>query len=99
MRKVYKFELLPDDRTYDIHQGAALLSVGMSFYGTKGSRPTVWMLCDPEAPKVRRGIVVVGTGHPLPDEIDALAFVGTFQVVEGGPPLVFHVFDAGERVE
>lgn len=58
----------------------------------QGHVPTIWMIVDPDAPVVRRSIVIVGTGHPLPETIGE--HIGT--LVDDAYALVWHVFDAGE---
>ena len=59
--------------------------------------PMLWALVDPEAPKVQRRFLLVGTGQPLPDEVEGFTFVDSFQLQNGA--LVFHLFDVGERFE
>lgn len=86
-RAVWKFPL---DGGADIPAGARILSVDIDPSGN----PCVWALVDPEAPRARRILMVVGTGWPLPDESHAWTFVGTF--VQRDQGLVFHVFEAGE---
>lgn len=89
---IWKFEVLPDAFVVEMPRGAKLLSAQLQ--PTLG-KPQLWVLVDQEQPKVRRRLVTVGTGHPLPPEILGFTFVGTFQLHGGG--LVFHLFDAGEE--
>ena len=65
--------------------GAEILSCAVQH----GS-PVMWAKVDPEAPKEKRGILVLNTGAELPDDNFPL-FIGTLIFNDGG--LVFHVFD------
>lgn len=47
----------------------------------------VWYRCDPAAPKERRPIAIVGTGHPAPPDGH---YLGTASL--HGGQLMFHVF-------
>ena len=47
----------------------------------------VWYRCDPDQPKVPRGVAIVGTGHPAPDDGK---YIGTASLRGGA--LMFHVF-------
>ena len=69
----------------DMPIGAIILTVQVQ-YGV----PCVWALCDDALPKVRRHIVLYGTGQDLPNNPGK--YIGTVQFNNGG--LVFHVFDA-----
>lgn len=65
-----------------IPAGARVLSVGWQ-------RPHVrlWMLVDPQVPKVKRRVLMLSTGHEIVG--DNWEFCGTAQAPIG---LVFHVF-------
>lgn len=95
---VWKFDLNRGDERIKMPRGAALLHVGVQMIEvrerTRSGRweqPCVWALVDPDQPKVDRGLVIHGTGHPV---YPGGNYVGTFHM-EGS--LVFHVFDHGER--
>jgi len=53
--------------------------------------PCMWALVDPEAEEEVRVFVVVGTGHPMADEISAFDYIDTFQI--HGGQLVWHLFE------
>lgn len=85
---IWRFALPITDRpTVKMPVGAAVLSVGPP----RGSADELdlWVTVDPaETMREHCQFLVVGTGHPLPD--DAARFVGT--VVTHGGTLVWHVF-------
>ena len=89
MRSVWKYAVEPDEFVVEMPTGAVVLSVEAQ-YGLV----SMWALVNPEAPLCSRRFVTVGTGHPLPDEIDSFRFVGTFQMRGGS--LVFHLFEVPE---
>lgn len=91
-RVVWKFELRPGAKLIDLPRGAQLLHVG-----AQGSKAYVWALCDPDAPKVSRGVAVYPTGVGLPPVLHGADYVGTLSLNEQGHSLVFHVFDGGEQ--
>lgn len=74
----------------EMPRGARILSVGVQANET----PVFWALVDPDAPRIQRTFVLVGTGCWQPDELATFAFVGTFGPIMAG--LWFHLFDAGE---
>lgn len=91
-RAVYKYELLPGAIRLDLPRGAELLHAG-----TQGHAAYLWALVDPAEPKVTRRVFAQATGEPMPSLAGDADYVDTFTVDEGAGPLVFHVFDGGER--
>jgi hypothetical protein len=93
MRKsVWKYKIELDEFTVDMPRGAVILSVGM-----QGDAPVFWALVDVDAPKTRRCMLTVGTGHASPEESwEGYRFVGTVGPICGS--LWFHLFDGGEPV-
>lgn len=88
---IWKFELSIDDEiVVQMPEGARILSVQTQ----GGPIPMLWAVVDPTAPKVKRRLILRGTGHPMSLEDAILPFIGTFQL-QGGA-LVFHLFDGGE---
>ena len=53
----------------------------------------VWVKVDPMRPPETRTFVIVGTGHPIPDDVEHRHAVGTavFELKHG--PFVWHVFE------
>jgi hypothetical protein len=88
VKTIWKFHVpISDLFTIVMPKGAKLLSVQYQH-----REPQLWALVDTTAPRVRRGLRVHGTGHPVEDDIGE--HVATFQMMEGS--LVFHLFDQGE---
>jgi hypothetical protein len=85
MHTIWKFPVQPSNFTLDLPIGATFLSVQVQHRS-----PQCWFLLDPEAPKVTRRFVLLGTGHSVP-EPRKLTHRGTFQIREG--QLVFHLFE------
>ncbi len=91
MKTVWKFELTPlrsDEVEVKMPGGARLLGAGV-----QDQRFFVWAVVDPEVPVIVRKFVIHGTGHPM---IPEAAFASLVDIVFMGP-LVFHVFDLGEK--
>lgn len=89
-RIVWKFTLRSVGvSTLAVPRGATPLSVDQQ-------RQTlcVWMLCDPDEPRVARCVRVVETGEPLAPA-ESVKYIGTVQT--DGQQLVYHVFDLGEH--
>jgi hypothetical protein len=90
VNRVWKFELTPG--TYpQMPEHAQLLHVG-----AQNRRLVVWALCAPEAELVERRLLIVGTGHDVPELPGDhwREHVGTAIGVEGD--LVIHVFEDRE---
>jgi hypothetical protein len=70
--------------------GAEILALQLDAGDTK-LWPAVWATVDPDAPKVQRRFVNVGTGRPAPEDG---VYVGTWQkLAHDGANYVFHVFE------
>ncbi len=52
--------------------------------------PCLWALVDTNKAGEERFIRIIGTGHPVPEDI--LRYIGTFQLQEGN--FIGHVFEA-----
>lgn len=95
MRAVFKYVLAlkaghAAELSPPIPQGAQLLRIG-----EQRGAITAWAIVDQAKPIVIRKLNIFGTGHKMPDEGGEGFFVDTVQLSSG---LVFHVFDAGERL-
>ena len=89
---VGKFQITPEDENrIEMPKGAIPLSVGV-----QRGQPYLWALIDTSAPKVKRLVYPIGTGHPAEHVRvgPGACFIGTFMLSEGS--LVFHVFVGGE---
>lgn len=85
---VHKFPIPPGVFKLMLPRGARILDAQM-----QGDQPQMWVLLDPDGPKVERTFYAVGTGHTIEGAgYDNLRYCGTFQM-QGGS-LVFHLFEA-----
>lgn len=85
---IYKYIIWPDKPTI-MPVGAQILSVGW-----QRENIVCWALVDIEAYKVKRRLVVYGTGHDMTGSDWTLPFIGT--VFTSDATFVFHIFDGGE---
>jgi hypothetical protein len=82
VKTIWKFPFeLSDAAVIEMPQRAKVLHVA-----AQNGAPTIWALVDTEAPKEPRTFRIVGTGHPIPEDVK---HAGTFQ--QG--PFVWHVFE------
>lgn len=87
MKTIYKYPLKHSGRqTVEMPLGACILSVQ-----PQRDIPTIWALVETENPLMSRSFYVTGTGHEVPEFIDAAAFLGTVQLLGG--TFVEHVFE------
>jgi hypothetical protein len=84
IKQIWKYPLRPDEFTLSIPAGAIFMSAQ-----TQRGEAVAWFLVNPDAQKVERRFVTVGTGHEF-DDTNAIP-LATFQL-EGGA-LVFHLFE------
>lgn len=85
---IWKYPLeLAEKQTLQTPLGAQILSLQV-----QRGVPTLWILVDPDSPKVSRTLWMVGTGYPVPAAAASGTFIGTYQVEDGA--LVFHIFEA-----
>jgi hypothetical protein len=80
---IWKYPLGSHQTTVSMPKGADILCVQ-----TQNEVPTIWCRVDPNAARLSRTFVIVGTGHDC--EKDAF-YIGTFQL--SGGAFVFHVFE------
>lgn len=84
-RTIWKAVLQPTDaQQIEVPAGAELLCAREQF-----EKICVWFRCDPAAPKEKRDIAIVGTGHAAPNGEGR--YIGTASL-QGGA-LMFHVFE------
>lgn len=89
MYKVFKYTIQEEAEDYfslPLPKGAKILSVQ-----EQGDEPQIWALVDSNAPEEKRNFLLVGTGHPIKENPEALNFIGTFQI-DGGA-YVGHLFE------
>lgn len=75
-RKIFKYPLqITDSQKLEIPKHSTPLSLQV-----QDGKPTLWVMVDEEKPKTPVTIICVGTGNPVPDELDILGYLGTSQV-------------------
>lgn len=84
--EIWKYPLaIKGSQTIEVPEGAQFLSTI-----EQNSCPTLYFLVDPERQKTELNMVVVGTGHPIPNDVlDSLHYLGTIPTKEG---FVWHAF-------
>jgi hypothetical protein len=81
--RIWKWSLeMAVEQDLSLPKGAKLLTLQL-----QAGNPTLWFLCDADAPLEPRRFAIHGTGHPLPEFPGD--YKGTFQTGE----LVWHVFE------
>jgi hypothetical protein len=86
VREVWKYEVGTFGLfSVDMPEGAQILAVQ-----EQDGAGHIWALVDPNAPRVFRDFLLVGTGCAIDDSF-RVEHVGTFQQVNGA--LVWHVFE------
>lgn len=88
MRTIWKYTVpRADEFALVMPAPATIIAVQMQH-----DRPTIWAIVDSSenVPQITRRLVVVGTGHRLPDNARHL---GTYQ--EDGGMFVWHLFEVG----
>lgn len=91
MKKViYKYTLnVTGFQEIEVHSDYKILHVD-----TQYGEPRLWILVDPESPKIKLKFQTYGTGHPVDiDETNSSVihnYIGTYLIDNGN--LVFHVF-------
>lgn len=89
---IYKYSIEPGQQIILLPRDAKVLSVQ-----TQYEKPQMWVLLDPDAPKVGRLFGTYSTGVPLDlDKDERLIPLGTFQL--RGGTLVFHTFEIVKEV-
>ncbi len=84
-RTIWKYHLeITDTQNVMMPEGAEILSAQM-----QGDSLCLWALVNPDAPKQRREIEVLGTGNPAPDA--KRRYISTTQMHGGA--LVWHIFE------
>lgn len=82
MKKVFKYQLRPGVTALELPIGFEILTVQL-----QGGEPQLWALVDQAQPSESVTILIVGTGHDVPNDA---SYIATFQVTSG--TLIFHAF-------
>jgi hypothetical protein len=81
--RIWKWPLkMNGHQDLNLPAGAQLLTLQL-----QGGNPTLWALCDTDAPLQPRRFAIYGTGQTLPEPVGQ--YLGTFQA----GMLVWHVFE------
>jgi hypothetical protein len=98
--RIYKYPLdLTERQSIRMPSGATILSLQVQH-----GQICLWAVVDPDAPLMDCVFLIVGTGHPLPDEVERVyaesftrhpqggggQYIGTVQMAGGS--FVWHVF-------
>lgn len=84
MKRIYKYPITVDDKiTLSLPLGAKILTVQM-----QKTCPCLWVMVDPDLPKVERRFCLYGTGMEVKDNP---FYIGSFQMLGGD--LIFHLFE------
>ncbi len=85
--QIWKFPITdPSYVTLELPKGAIVLTIQMQH-----NVPCIWVLVNPEVEKETRYFKVIGTGHPIEDDLATISYINTFQM--HGGDLVFHLFE------
>ena len=88
MNTIYKYRIAETDvQLVNIPVGARILNVGLD----PGGDLCLWALVDKSRDPLPRTINIYGTGHPLPDDMTNLVYLGS--VTMQRTRLVWHVFE------
>ncbi|MBP1433998.1 DUF7352 domain-containing protein [Acinetobacter baumannii] len=86
-KTIHKYALaIQDNQSIEMPAGSKALCID-----TQQGDPQLWVLCDPEMPKIKYNILCVGTGHEITKPIGQ--YLGTIQILRA-VPLVFHFFSS-----
>lgn len=87
-RKVFKYLLPGDDMVVEMPVAARIVSVGLD----ADAELAVWAEVDPDAVKVLRRIVTIGTGEE--DVPEGGTYIG--RTVSASGRMIWHTYDMGE---
>jgi len=81
MKTIYKYQIYPYQTVYNLPEGSDILKAGV-----QDGEIYIWAEVDPDQPLKEGTILVVGTGHELPDR--ELGYIDTVFLDD----LVFHIY-------
>lgn len=88
MKKIYKYSIfITDQFTLSLPKGYKILKIDI-----QNSMPSLWALVDSDKVVELEDckFYVFGTGNKLPDDVDQLIYIDSFQMSNG--KLVWHLF-------
>lgn len=87
MKTIYKYPIqIEDYLNIEMPKDAQILSIQ-----TQNGELQMWALVDNKSPLVERKFKLVGTGHPIGEDLSTLSYLGTFQLLNYR--IVFHLFE------
>lgn len=90
MKKIYKY-VVPLEGEIELPKGSRILS-----FQIQREDPCIWVLVDPlEEALEARQFRIVGTGHPMGEDLESGVYLGTVQMANGA--LVWHLFERREE--
>ena len=92
MKKIFKYELdIVGEQEIEVPLECKILSVdSQEVDHIEGLY--CWALVNPENPaKQKKTIRMMGTGHPIPDDMSKMQFIGTVKYLHD--KLIWHVFE------
>lgn len=93
MKQIWKFEIeVTGSQHITMPVGADVLCIQM-----QNGRPCIWVEVDPEADVKPRHLLVIGTGHTIPEAPSGRYFryIGT---VQSPPFFVWHLYEEAPRI-
>lgn len=86
MKRIFKFPLqITDIQKIRMPKDSTILTVQV-----QKETPCLWALVDTDKEAEERFIQIIGTGHPVPENV--IRYIGTFQALENNW-FVGHVFE------
>lgn len=88
MKYIYKYKLEPGPNTVALRKGWVPLSIQ-----PQGRDVCLWAIVDTKNEKIEESILLVGTGHELPQGVNRTNYLGTAQTPGSSCfPMVWHAF-------
>lgn len=92
IKTIHKYALaIQDNQTIEMPAGSKALCID-----TQQGDPKLWVLCNPDMPKIPYDILCVGTGQEIQKPVGQ--YLGTIHIFRA-VPLVFHFFSSLENAE
>lgn len=85
MKTIYKYPIQDDFTVLELPKDAEILTIQ-----TQNGKPFIWVLHNPNEPKVRWEFIIKATGENIEEDLSKKNYIGTFQMMEG--MLVWHLF-------
>ena len=84
MKKIWKFPFyISDEIEIEMPEHSKILHVEC-----QGGKPCIWAEVNPDNAVETRKFYIAGTGHNIPDRLNDIGHIATFQ----RPPFVWHLY-------